>query len=138
MGCDIHVHAEIKIEGIWYHYSQPDIRRWYNLFTKLANVRCYGEPESNPIAQDKGLPKDISLITAIEAKHWDSDGHSHSFMNAKEIKELHDWVDKQELKGMDYYNWCHGGWLFGNSWSMDSETLPKEVTDIRWVFWFDN
>ena len=47
MGCDIHLHAEIKVNGKWEHYAHPHIRRDYRLFAKMASVRNapYGHPE---------------------------------------------------------------------------------------------
>ena len=39
MGCDIHAHFEIKVDGEWLHYSQANINRNYRLFEKMAGVR---------------------------------------------------------------------------------------------------
>ena len=53
MGCDIHLHVEVKIKGKWLHYNHPNIDRCYWLFTKMAGVReiegveaCEGLPPS--------------------------------------------------------------------------------------------
>lgn len=137
MGCDIHFHSEIKIGNEWHHYGHPSIQRNYALFGKMAGVRG----DSEPISQPKGLPDDCSLVTALNAHKWDADGHSHSWLNAKEILELENWLSKQLRDGswrleMDYW-----GYLFGNSWGGFTE-YPDErepfLNDIRFVFWFDN
>lgn len=39
MGCDIHLHIEIKMNGLWRHYSMPHIERDYCLFGVMAGVR---------------------------------------------------------------------------------------------------
>ena len=41
MGCDIHAHLEIKIDGKWLYYSPVNINRNYNVFAKTAGVRNY-------------------------------------------------------------------------------------------------
>ena len=78
MGCDIHVHFEIKLNGKWEHYSNPSIDRNYELFAKMADVRNDYENPIIPISFPKGLPKDLSVVTKFEVDHWGSDGHSHS------------------------------------------------------------
>jgi len=44
MGCDIHWHSEVKVDGVWHHHSNPRISRDYWLFALLAGVRNYGNP----------------------------------------------------------------------------------------------
>jgi len=143
MGCDIHVFAEIQINGKWILYSQPRIRRWYELFGKMAGVR---DDSQEPISTPKGLPKDISAGTALEVKWWDSDAHTFSWFDDKEISDLYSWVNK-ELRA-EAWKWDHEqiGYLHGNSWGdfygeifydFDGD-YPQDVGGIRWVFWFDN
>ncbi len=54
MGCDIHCHIEIKVEGTWHHYSAPNVDRSYRLFARMAGVRNTGGVK--PIAPNRGLP----------------------------------------------------------------------------------
>jgi len=136
MGCDVHIHAEIKVQGRWHHYDQPRANRNYLLFEKMAGVR--GD-ESNAIAPPRGLPEDATFTTRFDCEHWGSDGHSHSWLSAKEIAELRDWWDKQG------YEWGRGDtwdqWLFGNHYSgfmRYPNDRPEGVEDVRLVFWFDN
>jgi len=92
MGCDIHLHIEVLIDGKWEHYSAPCIWRDYPLFTKMAGVRDY-DGSIAPISLPKGMPDNASLITVLEYKRIDSDGHSHSWLSLKEIGELIAWFD---------------------------------------------
>ncbi len=135
MGCDIHLHGEVKIDGKWLHYSQPRIPRSYRLFTKMANVRSYDE-EIEPICLPRGLPEDLSEMTAFEAEHWGSDGHSHSWLGSEEIQELEEW-----LSGIHRHRFAPWDYLFSNTWGgfhRYRQEFPKQLEDIRFVFWFDN
>ena len=90
MGCDIHLHQEIKVDGKWEHYRACNVPRDYRLFCKMAGVRsssCHGEP-NEPISTPRGVPGDISVVTKISLDRWSADGHSHSWLNAAEIAEV--------------------------------------------------
>lgn len=135
MGCDIHIHAEIKVHGQWHHYDQPDCSRDYDLFEKMAGVR--GEVE-NALAAPRGIPDNASFTTKFDAEHWDGDGHSHSWLSAHEIQQLAQW-DEERGRGIFKREWDK--WLFGNNYS-DFIKYPsgrvKGLEDVRFVFWFDN
>jgi hypothetical protein len=142
MGCDIHLHTEVKIGGQWHHYSAPEIDRDYTLFGKMAGVRGGGDP----IAPPRGLPADVSAVTALDATYWDADGHHHSWLGAAEIWELEEWLRKLmdgDPKRPDGWEMCreHWGYLFGNPFGSFHE-FPRErregIEDVRFVFWFDN
>lgn len=89
MGCDIHVFAERLIDNKWeiiksnidYNDYQWSISRNYVLFGYLAGVRypCY------PISFPKGVPNDCSKEFKQISDDYSSDGHSHSFLSAKEL-----------------------------------------------------
>lgn len=148
MGCDIHLHTEVKIGDVWYTYSSPFPQRSYALFGKMAGVRGSETPVSPP----KGLPKDMGVVTALSAKEWGADGHSHSWLNAEEIAAVHDWQEermnawRKENPKSDYtYPEKEWGYCFGSGWDafhkykgLYGHSIPKKVQDIRWVFWFDN
>lgn len=132
MGCDIHAYVEIKIHGKWQLYSQPRIKRDYDLFGKMAGVRNEFEI---PIAKPRGLPKNVSEIVKLESDFDGSDGHSHSWLNRKEIMALIEWSEDPMF--------CHDnlGYMNGNYITSlnDGETdHPEEYDDVRLVFWFDN
>uniref|UniRef100_A0A6H1ZCY1 Uncharacterized protein n=1 Tax=viral metagenome TaxID=1070528 RepID=A0A6H1ZCY1_9ZZZZ len=140
MSTDIHAHFEIKVGNRWLHYSKPHLERNYQLFAKMANVRNYDEVE--PISMPKGLPYDISKVTELENKWWDSDGHSHSWFNAQEIKEIIEYheeiIGEENIYKVYLDQW---NYLNGNSWDSFEqyrEDYLPEVQDIRLVFWFDN
>ena len=145
MGCDIHLYTEIKIDGDWHCYTKCNVDRDYGLFEKMAGVRGYSNKSISP---PKGLPKNLSLVVSLEAKHWGGDGHSHSWLNLEEIKLLEIFVEKQieetrknyPKAGYDYVE-KRWGYLGGNSYGgfeKKSNSYPKGIEDVRFVFWFDN
>lgn len=144
MGCDIHLHTEVKINGQWLHYSNPSIDRNYALFAKMADVRNWQTSEIKPISYPKGLPDDCSFLTQLDSDKWDTDGHSHSWLSAAEIKVLFNFIDNREKEFFANGAWRferqNFGYCFGNSWGHFYE--EKEyfglIEDIRFVFWFDN
>lgn len=141
MGCDIHLHGELKISGKWEHYSHWNVGRNYGLFAKIAGVRNYQNTE--PIAQPRGLPGDMSVVTQLDAKQWDRDSHSHGYLNAEEIAVLEMWAIENCIPADQRWKFHHEYWgyLFGNSWAGWSKypsDRPEGVDDIRFVFWFDN
>lgn len=140
MGCDIHLHVEVKVGGQWHHYACPSIGRRYRMFHKMAGVRSLEEETDRPISPPKGLPRDPSLVTTLAALSWGSDAHTHSWLGGEEIKELGDWLwamkPKEDLE-MDVLH-CY---LFGNGFGthyLSPSSYPEEVEDVRFVFWFDN
>lgn len=134
MGCDIHVHAEIKIDEIWHHYSSPDVERNYELFEKMAGVR--GDLE-NAIIKPRGVPRDITFLTLLDFERWDYDMHSASWFGVEEIKELEEWFESTRYEIPQRWLEHHFGYLFGNAWR--PKKYPTfEIEDVRFVFWFDN
>ena len=133
MGCDIHLHIEIKIDGNWEHYAYPHIARSYVLFGVLAGVRG----DSKPIVAPKGFPVDASVVTKLDYAHWGSDAHTPSWLNAKEVGRLRRWFDDETTTAVSLeYNILSNTYLFGNAF--DVADLPSTVEDFRFVFWFDN
>jgi hypothetical protein len=137
MGCDIHIHSEIKVNGVWHHYAQPDVGRNYDLFAKMAGVRNYN---IQPIDQPRGLPEDATFTTKFDFERWGSDVHSASWLNSEEIVELFKW-----LREGDDHHVGQFGWFFGNhfdDWSKyptDFQYLKdRGLEDFRFIFWFDN
>ena len=145
MGCDIHFHIEIKVDGIWHHYARPNIIRNYLLFSLLAGVR--NSTNLTPISEPKGIPSNITRVTEIDLEYWSNDGHNHSWLSSDEIVILEErwgllakeynipWVDSDlEMVILSTY-------FFGNSFAgfkKHPEDNPKEVEDVRFIFWFDN
>ena len=140
MGCDIHLHTEIKINGKWEHYSQPRIERDYALFSKMAGVRSRDD-SPKAIVPCRGLPSDCSATVRFCSDYDGIDGHSHSYLSGQEIIELWKWLESKTpfLKEIDLRR--EWGYLFGNCWGWFykyREDYPVGIEDIRYVFWFDN
>lgn len=143
MGCDIHLHIEIKVSGKWLHWNAPTMRRDYELFTKMAGVRARDD-EIDPISQPRGLPADASDTTKWMAKQQGSDGHSHSYLTSTELTEVRKWGEAAGRKahaGGDW--WFDGmfGYVCGNPLDGMAEypaSYPPDLEDVRFVFWFDN
>jgi hypothetical protein len=140
MGCDIHLHTEVKINGVWHHYGTPSVDRNYQLFAKMAGVRG----DERPIAEPRGLPSDATELTKYDCRQWDRDGHTHSYLTAEEIYQLMEWGKAQGFYGKPLPAFWEGnqfGWLFGNDWSGFTKYPDKRrpgLEDVRFVFWFDN
>lgn len=130
MGCDIHVHVEVLVEGKWEHYSNPYVRRNYTLFAKLANVR---EIDPTGLGDPRGFPERLSKITDISWQLWKNDGHSVSWITREEAGAIQTWWQVN----------CENNEVFGYVFGNDVGYLPVwisdlGVTDTRVVFWFDN
>lgn len=141
MGTDIHCFGEIKIEGTWHVYTKCNFTRNYDVFSKMG---CNKNQYIKPISEPKGLPTDLSLVAQIYHDVSTYDFHSHSWFNSREIKEF---AEQCRFKGEnqipDSYLIDSMGYLFGYRWQ-DFESVQKEnrmpdiISNIRWVFWFDN
>lgn len=136
MGCDIHCHIEVKINGRWEHYSALDIDRDYSLFARMAGVRAYADP-SPPIAKPRGLVPDPSIITEIDWARGDGDWHTPSWLTGAELDALiRERVDEAEALAASrdrgdsaahardsanrWRSWRRGGfgYLFGNDFTV--------------------
>lgn len=140
MGCDIHAHVEVKVGGAWHHYTVLSIKRNYQLFAKMAGVRNYDEVE--PITEPRGLPPDLSVLTKIDWDRGEKNWHTPSWLNGSEIEQIIDWHQKQRNNwNLDFFQVAdQWGYLFGNGYDIAKypSDYPKEIQDIRLVFWFDN
>jgi hypothetical protein len=141
MGCNIHLHIEIKIEGQWEHYGCPFMPRDYVLYGKMAGVRA---EDIDPICPPKGFPTDATFITKID---YYRDYHHHaSWFNIEEIRELELWFNQRAIDAAKDFLWYPGaswflyleqmtGYLFGNGFY---KSEAHGIQDVRFVFWFDN
>lgn len=57
MGCDIHLHAEVKIKNAWHHYAHPSVPRSYPLFSIMAGVHESVMSGSKPSKRRTGTPR---------------------------------------------------------------------------------
>lgn len=130
--------------------------RNYNLFGVLAGVRSSDVPQ---IDEPRGLPEDASPYVEKESNYWGWDGHSHSYLTLRDIKEF-DWeqgltdsgwvtedVYKQFKEAGDPYPCCE--WAGGpNVVMLDSNDEMDDIisgkakrnpeakyyTKIRWTY----
>ena len=122
MGCDIHLYTEKLIEWdnkkFWwcidyfqlneYKLLDDELSGWnhisiyndrdYDLFAALADVRNYGYV--TPICQPRGLPDDVSKAVKIKSDEWGIDGHSHSWLTAKELFDYQKKYSTTKQSGM--------------------------------------
>lgn len=151
MGCNIQAHLEIRIAGQWHYYSLLDLHRNYDLFAKMANVRN-SRKDITPISELKGLPDDVSFMTAFHSNYAGKDGQWHSWLDYNEMLQLLNfieetgmpkpWGHREEDRPYDIFKIDDFGvWLFGeriSEFDTYPESYPSELEDIRMVFWFDD
>lgn len=131
MGCDIHAHIEVKLDGQWHHYSCPPIQRHYAIFERICGVR--GEV-SEAIAPPRGLPSDLSPVTAACYAKEKIDSHDATWLTKEELCDLIKWVEMKE----PMFQHRQLGYLTGNSFHLHPNSNPAEITDVRFICWFDN
>jgi hypothetical protein len=121
MGCDIHILAEVRVDGKWqkvgsvfvsdYSFEKgklvdaPYSGRNYDLFAILANVRngygfagCDTGDGFNPISTPRGLPDDVSPEMKKYSNEYGIDGHSHSWLTLRELIDF-DWNQTTKQRG---------------------------------------
>lgn len=133
MGTDIHLHTEIKVDGVWHHYSHPRLHRDGDLFDFLRKL-----------APDRGLPDDASFTTRFDYKQQEDDYYNESYLVGAEIQKLDDWLAERDQKrphlpGASFHPEID--YLFGNSWGGFTRwrtEFPEAIEEIRFVFWYDN
>lgn len=179
MGCDIHIFVERRKNEKWVRYTgkhfsnmwkkeekvnSPFGWRNYGMFGFLAGVRDYSiKPIKEPIYE---IPDDASEYVKKECERWDSDGHSHSLLTAKELlefdynqdlrdpsenfstnsrrvlfeKKVYQFGDKyfnEEYGCKTYYDYLGGpNGMFFTHIKELSELGNPD--EVRIVFWFDN
>lgn len=129
MGCDIHMHTEIRIDGRWAHEGAgPYDDRNYDLFWVLGeNTRSPGP--NPPIASYRGIPEDASDFVRFEHEEWGGDAHSATWLT---LAELQAWLAKHPNQvDIDDSSF----WSKGMEYLSGLDAAPE---DVRIVFWFDN
>ena len=141
MGCDIHFHIEVKVNGSWEHYGSPDINREYNVFAILGNVRGGEHGTFIPVSDHRGIPEDATIITKMCYEDIADDAHGMSYIDRNEFHILQERLNK--LNGSDpshdlEYHLLHT-YLMGNSFEYaEYKSNLYELEDVRFIFWFDN
>ena len=143
MGCDIHFHREVKINGKWEYFGEFKIERNYRLFSFLANVRNENKL-IKPIADaEDDLPGDVSGMMRFVFNSEDNDYYLHTLtvFDYGRIEEFYNRFDGFIGETGDHeYPEHYVGYLFGNSWLKDfgEQFTNEKIEDVRWIFWFDN
>jgi hypothetical protein len=156
MGCDIHIHTEVRKCKYWQHAtgnfsegSAPFDWRSYNLYGFLAGVRNYSAVE--PICEPKGFPDDASPETNASYEYWDCDAHSATWLTLEELLAV-DYEaiieDRRVTRNGNGGCTCEPGEgepmplreFLGPFFMRDLATLQEmgAPEDVRVVFWFDN
>jgi hypothetical protein len=140
----------VKIDDEWHHLNHLRPTRNYRMFAKMANVRNDPTGEA-PIAMPRGLPDDVTRLTAIDAAAMVEDGHNHSWLSWQEVEVLSEFCEELKPMGFNTFSqfegWLNnspiGLYLFGDSWTRNPDGDryfygARGMTDLRFVFWFDN
>ena len=149
MGCDIHIYAEAKINGLWtpigsvftskhYEYessgdkekeivylgvAEPYEGRNYRLFSILADVRGEGPA----IIDCRGFPKDASDFVKKEYDGLGYDAHSAHYYFLNEL-----------IENKNRFEICNEFLQTINDLSGLADMYNINYQDVRVVFWFDN
>lgn len=139
MGCNIHIHIEVKLGGGWYHYSAPRVDRSYKLFSLMAGVRS-DDTGINSLFPVRGLPNDTSWLTDYEYQHDINNFKPKgvSYITAEELPQLQEAYCKvmntqpadltTDLEWTVFHTFIQGS----------SMATHPTYEDLRIVFWFDD
>jgi len=172
MGCDIHIHVEIKTNNEWNYFTgnhftlsdwekeysgtekgnAPFDWRSYGMFGVLAGVRG----DTIPIKEvTYELPEGVSQDIQGNWNDWKGDGHSLSYLTARDLfefdynKDISTLTNKRRIlfeKIKKYkYNSINETYydVLGGPDSMFFTHVKElselgDLDDVRIVFWFDN
>jgi len=139
MGMDVRIHSEVKIAGKWHHHCEFRPEQNYEMFEKMAGPVGLKDDGIVPISQPKGLPDDVSELTALSYEYWKGSVFAASWFGPDEIVSLY------EFLMLHFKNsYIHQNFPYYNGKGFDGFVLYREdwvdagVEDVRFVFWFDN
>ncbi|MFJ3519991.1 MULTISPECIES: hypothetical protein [unclassified Streptomyces] len=144
MGIDIHGFIECR----WDRWLDEDDRRWFGAIdmTHLYNGRSYvafgalfgvRDTSFRPLADDRGLPPDVSEETLADFGPWSSDAIGASWITWEELVAT-DWDEAaREVDDClhEYRRGPDGTWqLHGRNTGLDRFAELAGVTDPRTVY----
>jgi len=137
MGCNIHGYLEVREypdskTPSWKATYEIQYDRSYRFYAVLAGVR--NGTVLQPISKPKGLPHDVSRGAKYESEQMGRDGHSHSYLNAQELRD-YDWtrpIGDQPI--IEQIPVVHRALLLLVRYC--AKHYGEE--NVRIVFWFDN
>lgn len=171
MGCDIHMYVEYKktiekkprwINGDYFKfnphfeylgdeskYERMELHgnRNYGLFATLAGVRDYTNTMI-PVSDPKGVPEDASEYVKKANEDREGDGHTHSWLTLKELKDYQTKGTKlkrtgllspEQLVAFDKdgelpQSWCQGTNQEGydrREWEEENDTLIPLIEKLQ-------
>lgn len=138
MGCDIHGWIEYNKYGRWRPLVNIEMffDRDYDLFGLLFGVRNYGN--FKPVAEDRGLPEDISDVVKSEHDKWGLDAHSESWIGWEEIGSINkDMVSEEADSRIHEYIMENGKWKFLSkaTYSANVAQALQEMTKAETKIW---
>lgn len=86
MGCDIHLHAEVKVDDRWEYFGNHSFGRYYTVFAYMA--QCGRNANIEPIVDNKGFPENANPLTRLYIGDHLDDLHSHTWLDKEEIANL--------------------------------------------------
>ncbi|MFZ3468569.1 hypothetical protein ACODT3_34335 [Streptomyces sp. 4.24] len=115
MGTDIHGFVECVVEDDEPWVAAVDIEllhhgRSYDAFGCLFGMRNFAG--FRPLAEDRGLPKDVSDVVRAQFADWGVDGHSPTWISWAELKRV-DWSEPAERVDarIHEYRRTDAGWV---------------------------
>jgi hypothetical protein len=149
MGCDIHFHAERKVDGKWELIRSPKnpddiywLDEWqqYTSFSFLVGVK--NTSGITPLSKPRGLPDDLSPVVFEEFDIWSDGGtHNHSWLSLDELKSV-DWsvmVNATDSSDLPTENKIPLSEFASCLYDQVLKLLDLGITEpVRVVFWFDN
>lgn len=127
MGCDIHAFVEYSKDGKhWQYFCQPNVGRWYLLFSVMAGVRNYDN--LTPIVEPRGLPDDTTHWTKSDYADLEADAHTPSWLSTAEMQAVQKRVLESEPTGSPK--------IYALVRLLES--FEEQGLKARLVFWFDN
>lgn len=123
-----------------------DGNRDYALFATIAGVRMYTD-ECIPVSEPKGLPHDVCEFVKKESDEYGDDGHSHSWLTLKELRDYQalnpkfkysGLLDEQQRHNLDHGiqpdHWCQGTNQPGykrRDWEVDNDSLKRLIERMQ-------
>ena len=145
MATTIHAHIEVKKDGKWLHYGNPDVNTNYILFACINGLdkeefkQRYFYHLIHPAAKVNELPDDISEVTKI-CLEMDKSDHARlrgfGVLDSEDIEKLQqniNEINKSSVKQCDLEEDIFKTYIGGGAIAQH-----RGFDDVRIVFWFDH
>lgn len=144
MSTTIHAQIEVKKDNRWLHFASPIVHTDYIFFAAINGegidyLRDSVREKIHPNASGKGLPDDISEVTAV------------CYQMDKESYHLHDegFLSTQDLRNLQQNIWDIYYFDPKSAWDLEEHFFKTYINgnaiashqgwdDVRIVFWYDH